>query len=169
MIEQGNPEQAGAHHAHPDTRDSLHAAMLDLVRASRHEFAIVAPVLDATLWNSATMAEALSHLATQHKRNRIRVVVEDSEHLLHSCTRLVELSRRISDLVLIRRLGDMHHGMNEMLAIADASGCLVQADIRMLDATLDLDSPRQAAPCLQRFEEIWQASDPLPGLHGFRL
>lgn len=169
MIEQGNSNPTEARHAHPETREALREALLRLVQAARHEIAVVAPVLDAALWNSAAMGEALSQLVTRHRRNRVRIVVEDSEHLLATCARLVELARRLSDLVLIRRLGKAHHGLNELLAIADHDGCLVQADVGILDATLDLDTPHLAAPRLRRFEEIWDAADPLPGLHIFRL
>lgn len=169
MIEQGNSDPTEAQHAHPETREGLREALLRLVRAARHEIAVVAPVLDAALWNSSAMGEALGQLATRHRNNRIRVVVEDSEHLLATCPRLVELARRLSDLVMIRRLGEPHRGLNELLAIADRDGCLVQADVGILDATLDLGSPRLAVPRLRRFDEIWEAADPLPGLHIFRL
>jgi hypothetical protein len=168
MIDHVNSKPAEARHSHPETRDGLRAALLELVRTARHEIAVAAPVLDAAVWNSAAMGEALAHLATRHGRNRIRVVVEDSEHLLATCARLVDLAHRLSDLVLIRRLGEPHRGLNELLVVADRDGCLVQADVGILDATLDLDTPRLAAPRLKRFEEIWEVADPLPGLHIFR-
>ena len=169
MIEQENSSAAEARHEHPESREALRAALLQLVQAAQHELAVTAPTLDAAVWNSAAMAEALGHLVTRHQRNRIRIVVEDSEHLLTTCARLVELARRVSDVIAIRRLGESHHGLNEMFAVADSDGCLVQADAGVIDATLDLGAPRLAAPLARRFEEIWKASDPLPGLHGFRL
>lgn len=168
MIEQGNSDTTEDRHAHPETREALRAAVMQLVQGARHELAVAAPVLDATIWNSAAMSTALGHLVTRHHRNRIRIVVEDSEHLLATCARLVELARRVSDIVAIRRLGEPHHGLNEMFAVADSDGCLVQADVGVIDAKLDLGAPRLAAPLVQRFDEIWEASDPLPGLHGFR-
>jgi len=168
MIERKNLDPMESHHAHPDTRDSLHAALLQLVQEARHELAVVAPALDPGIWNSTAMGAALGRLATGHSRNRIRIVVEDSENLLAACARLVELARRVSDIVQIRRLGETHRGLNAVIAVADHNGCLLQPDAGVLNATLDLETPRQAAPQLLRFEEIWEAADPLPGLHGFR-
>lgn len=169
MIEQGNSSEIAARHQHPETREALRAALLQLVQTARHELVVAAPALDAALWNGVAMGQALNRLISSHPRNRIRVVVEDSEHFLATCVRLVELARRLSDLVLIRRLGEPHRGLNQMFAVADRGSCLLQMDIGMIDATLDLDTPRVAAPLAARFDEIWEATDPLPGLHGFRL
>ena len=169
MNDQNNSTDAGTEHRHPQTRESLRAATLDLVRAARHELEIVAPALDATLWNSAAMGEALAGFVAGHARNRARFVVEDTEHMLATCTRLVELARRFSDLLLIRRLGEVHHGLSSMFAVADREGCLVQQDVAAVDGTFDLGAPRLAAPYRRRFEEIWDASEAVPGLHGFRL
>jgi len=156
-------------HRHLKTRETLREAHLELVNTARHELAVVAPALEATIWNSAAMGEALGHFLARHARNRARVVIEDSEYMLTHCSRLVELARRFSDLLLIRRLGDPHRGLAEMFVLADRDSSLVQADIRLVDATLDLAAPRTAAPYVQRFELIWDASEPIAGLHGFRL
>ena len=156
-------------HRHLQTREALQEAHLELVNSARHELAVASPALDESIWNSAAMGEALGHFLARHARNRARIVIEDTEHMLTHCSRLVELARRFSDLLLIRRLGDPHRGLAEMFVLADRDSCLVQADIRRMDATLDLKVPRTAAPYVQRFEQIWDASEPISGLHGFRL
>lgn len=169
MNDQNNSTGTVTEHRHPQTREALHAATLDLVRAAQRELQIVTPALDAAVWNSAAMGEALGQFIARHARNRARIVIEDSEHMLATCTRLVALARRFSDLLLIRRLGEAHHGLSSMFALADQDSCLLQKDITVVDATLDLATPRSAARHRQRFEEIWDASEPVPGLHGFRL
>lgn len=156
-------------HRRLQTRETLRGALIELVNSTRSEFALATPMLDSSIWNSAVMGEALSHLVGRGSRHRTRIVVEDTDFMLSACPRLVELARRFSDLILIRRLGEPHRGLNEMFAIADRNSCLAQADLGTVDATLDLNAPRVTAPYLQRFEEIWSAAEPAPGLHGFRL
>lgn len=156
-------------HRHLVTRQAMTEAQLELLRAARREFMLASPMLDAGFWNSASMAQALGQLLAQHPQSRARLVVEDTEHMLASCTRLVELTRRFSDRILIRRLGEAQHGQSGMFAVADRDHCLVQNDVSQIDATLDLAAPRQAAPWLQRFGLIWDGAEPVPGLHGFRL
>jgi hypothetical protein len=162
-------EASGAGHRHLQTREALRSALIDLVNSARNELALVTPMLDNSSWNSAAMGEALRNLLTRGSRHRTRIVVEDTEFMLTACPRLVELARRFSDLILIRRLGEPHRGLNEMFALADRDSCLAQPDVGLVDATLDLAAPAVAAPYLQRFEEIWAAAEPAPGLHGFRL
>lgn len=165
-----NPsEKSLREHRHPDTRETLRTAVLDVIARARHELLICSPALDATLYNGAALNEALAHFLARHARNRARVVIEDTEHMLTTCTRLVELARRFSDLLLIRRLGEPHHGLREMFVVADGESALVQPDVSVIDATLDLQAPRLAGPLVRRFEDIWAASEPAPGLHGFRL
>lgn len=169
MNSQNIDDASAAGHRRLQTREALRAALVGLVTSTRSEFALVAPMLDSSIWNSAAMGEALGHLVARSSRHRTRIVVEDTEFLLTACPRLVELTRRFSDLILIRRLGEPHRGLNEMFAIADRHSCLAQTDLGTLDAMLDLNAPRITAPYLQRFEDIWAAAEPAPGLHGFRL
>lgn len=151
------------------TRDELRVAAVDLIARARREIVICSPALDPALYNRATLAEALGHFIARQARCRARIVVEDTEHMLQSSTRLVELARRFSDMILIQRLGEPHHGLTEMFIVADSESCLYQRDIAVIDATLDLHTPQLAVPLTRRFEDIWAASEPAPGLHSFRL
>lgn len=151
------------------TRDELRVAAVDLIAHARREIVICSPALDPALYNRATLAEALGHFIARQARCRARIVVEDTEHMLLSSTRLVELARRFSDMILIQRLGEPHHGLTEMFIVADSESCLYQQDIAVIDATLDLHTPQLAVPLARRFEDIWAASEPAPGLHSFRL
>lgn len=162
----GSPEKE---HRHPTTRDELYSAAVDLVCRARREILICSPTLDPALYNRAALTEALGHFIARRASNRIRIVVEDSEHMLLADVRLVELTRRFSDLILIRRLGEQHHGLAEMFLVADDDNCLHQQDITTIDATVDFHAPRLATALARRFEAIWTASEPVPGLHTFRL
>jgi regulator of extracellular matrix RemA (YlzA/DUF370 family) len=156
-------------HRHIKTRDDLRVAIVDLITHARREIAICSPALDPALYSHASLAEALGHYIARQARGRVCIVVEDTEHMLLSSVRLVELARRFSDRVLIQRLGEPHHGMTEMFIVADSESCLYQQDITVIDAMFDLQAPHLARPLARRFEDIWAASEPVPGLHGFRL
>jgi len=156
-------------HRHPTTRDELRVAAMDLFEQARREIVICSPALDPALYSRAVLTEALGHFIARQTHCRARIVVEDTEHMLLSSVRLVELARRFSDMILIQRLGEPHHGLTEMFIVADSESCLYQQDIAIIDATLDLHAPHLAVPLARRFEDIWAASEPVPGLHGFRL
>ncbi len=165
-----NPhETTDSTHRHPDNREALRDALLELVASARHELVVCATALDPALFNTSALHDALADLLTRHPRNRVRLVVEDTEDMLRSCARLVGLARRLSDRFALQRLGERHHGLNMLFAVADGASCLVQQDLGVIDATLDLQAPRQSAALVERFEDIWMASEPVPGLLGFRL
>jgi hypothetical protein len=156
-------------HRHPTTRDELYSAAVDLVTRARREILICCPMLDPALYNRVALTEALGHFIARRASNRVRVVVEDTEHMLLADVRLVELTRRFSDMIQIHRLGELHRGLAEMFLVADGEHCLHQHDVVSLDATLDFRTPQLAIPLAHRFEAIWAASEPAPGLHTFRL
>lgn len=162
----GTPAEA---HRHPNTRDALRAALLELVRAARSEFRLASPVLDPIVFRENAVTDELGHFLARRAGNRILMIAEDTEQMLTTLPRLVDLARRFSDLFLLRRLGETHHGLIRMFAIADHTGCLVQPDIGRFDATLDLAAPHLAIPLVRQFEEFWAGADPVPGLHMFKL
>jgi hypothetical protein len=169
MSDDSQSEAPVVKHRHPTTRDDLRIAAVDLIASARREIMICSPALDPALYNRAAVTDALGHCIARQARCRIRIVVEDTEHMLLSCVRLVELTRRFSDIIQIQRLGEPHRGLTEMFIVADAESCLYQQDITTMDATLDLHSPQRTGALAQRFEKIWAASEPAPGLHNFRL
>ena len=156
-------------HRHITTREALRAAAVDLVAGARREVLICSPMLEATFYNRADLAQTFGQFIARRAGNRIRIVVEDGEHMLQADVRLVELARRFSDLILIRRLGELHHGLAEMFIVADGKSCLHQRDLTSVDATCDFHAAHLADPLARRFETLWAGSDPLPDLHPFRL
>jgi hypothetical protein len=168
MSDISKPETPAKEHRHLKTRDDLRVAVMDLFAQARREIAICSPALDPALYNRAALTDALGHFIARQARCRARIVVEDTEDMLLSSVRLVELARRFSDMILIQRLGEPHHGLTEMFIVADGESCLFQQDIATIDATLDLHAPHLALPLARRFEDIWAASEPAPGLHNFR-
>lgn len=161
--------QTDKEHRHVSTRDSLRAVAVDLIASARHEVLICASLLDAAFFNRADLAQALGQFIARRAGNRMRIVVEDTEHMLQANVRLVELTRRFSDLILIRRLGEQHHGLAEMFIVVDKASSLHQNDITSVDATCDFHNPRLADPLARRFETYWDASEPVVGLHPFHL
>ena len=169
MTSESQTNTTAKEHRHPVTRDELLTAVVDGITRARREILICSPMLDPALYNRVSVTDALGHFIARRASNRVRVVVEDTEHMLLADVRLVELTRRFSDLILIRRLGEPHRGLAEMFIVTDGEHCLHQRDITTTDATLDFHSPQLANPLAQRFEAIWAASEPAPGLHPFRL
>ena len=169
MSDQSQSGAPAKEHRHLTTRDALQVAATDLIAQARREIVICSPALDPALYNRAALAGALGHFIARQAHCRVRILVEDTEHMLLGNVRLVELARRFSDMLLIQRLGEPHHGLTEMFLVADGESCLYQQDIAAVDATLDLHVPHLALPLARRFEDMWAASEPVPGLHSFRL
>mgnify|MGYP000188553161 CR=1 FL=1 len=161
--------QRNPQHRHVSTRESLRAAAVDLIASARHEVLICAPMLDAAFFNRADLTQSLGQFIARRPGNRIRILVEDAEHMLQTDVRLVELTRRFSDLILIRRLGEQHHGLAELFIVIDKASSLHQNDINTVNATCDFHAPSLADPLARRFEIFWNASEPITGLHPFRL
>lgn len=135
-----------------------------LVEDARHDVVIFAPWLDGRLFNTATLAHQLAGFAARDRRNRVRVLVEDAEQAVRDNDRIVDLCRRMSDFVQMRRVGEDHIGLQEMFVVLDRTAWLHQPDLVNPECLVSTDDRRAAGTLTQRFEEMWERSEPIPAV-----
>jgi hypothetical protein len=145
-------------------RGEIAAQIATLVSQARREIALFAPSLDPELFNTAALDHALISLATSHRHNRARLLVEDASQVVRDNARLVQLARRLSEFVEIRQVGDEHIGLREFFVLVDREGYLHQLDLGRPECLLDLHGRREAAELARRFQEMWDRSEPIASI-----
>jgi hypothetical protein len=145
-------------------RSEIAAQIATLVSQARREIALFAPELDPALFNTAALDHALIGFATNHRHNHARLLVEDAQQAVRDNTRLVELARRLSDFVDLRQVGEEHIGRRELFVLVDREGYLHQRDLTHPECLLDLHGHREAVELTQRFQEMWDRSQPIAAI-----
>lgn len=150
---------------HTNTRDDLREAIGKLLGHAHRQIAIFAPVMDGYYFNTVHVTQTLARFAAGHHRNLARVLVENDRQVLRDNERIIELIRRFSDFIKMRRVGENHVGLTEMFIIADSSGYLHQPDLTKADSLLDFSDRYKRSQLSRKFEQIWDASEPITGIH----
>jgi hypothetical protein len=146
------------------TRDENRAGSLALVRQARHSLRIISRELDGPLYANAPFVDAVSAIARRGRDSTARILITNSDLIIHQGHLLIELARRLSSTIQIRQLGEQDRDFNQAFLVADGTGVLHRPQSELYDGTLNFNDPGQAKVLLERFEELWEQSAPDPEL-----
>ena len=159
---QSTAQENGIQHLH--SRLEAHDLMADMMAPARRRIAIFAPVLDASLFNTSRVTQALASFAAAHRHNLARLLVENSAQVIHDNGRIIELCRRLSDFIKMRQVDEDHAGLREMFVIIDDHAYLHQRDIDNPDFLAAVNTRRHARPLIMRYERMWDRSHSIPSI-----
>jgi hypothetical protein len=94
------------------------------------------------------------------RSNRLAIVVHDAERVRMECPRLVSLQRQFSHAIAIHRTQSLARGVYDPFCVIDGSHYARRFHFDTPRGTLVLNDADGAGELIQRFEEIWQASQP---------
>lgn len=139
--------------------DSL-AAIDEVVEAARQTLRIFDFTLANRGFNAPGRAETLRRFLVASRTHRVLIALHDTDKLDRHCTRLLILLRQFPNSIEIHRtLGQAREAMDPFV-IADDHSVWHQLHHEQPRAVVALHSPADAIPILQRFEEIWDLSEP---------
>jgi hypothetical protein len=145
-------------------RGGIAPRLVALIAQARHELAVFQPQLEPALFNASATTNALVAFVTAHRHNRVRLLVEDAEQAVRDNPRVVELCRRLSDFVEMRQVGEEHRGLRELFVTADRSGYLHQSDLTRPECVIELHDRGHGGELAQRFEAMWERSEPIAAI-----
>lgn len=143
-------------------REALAAALVDLARSARREFALYAPELSPRLTDRPRLAAALRGLALAGRRARIRLLCRDAREAARAGHALLALAAALPSRIAVHRLAAEDEAPEELFAFADTSGGVRQPRITVNTGTIALGAPHFARNLAERFEPLWERSEPDP-------
>ncbi|MHB8742525.1 MAG: DUF7931 domain-containing protein [Sulfuricaulis sp.] len=150
-------------------RSEVSEFLASLVENATREIVILAPQLDASLFNTTRFARAVASFAARHRHNLARIIIQDTEQALRDNDRLVGLCRRLSDFLHMHQVSEEHIGIREMFVVVDHRGYLHQEDIVKPECVADSRDVRQAVLLARRFDEMWDRSEAIISLRASGL
>lgn len=144
------------------TSEDNRQAALQLVTQARRSLAIFSRDLEPAIYNTADFVTAVQQLALRSRYSRIRMVVIDPLPAVTDGHRLIELTRRLSSYMEIRRPSEDHAKLAEAFLITDDTGLLYRPLAARYEGFADPDNPFEASTRLRRFDEIWETAEPEP-------
>lgn len=111
-------------------------------------------------FNTAARMDALRAFLLANPANRVAIVVHDAGNIRTDCPRLISVQRQFGHAVSINRTQSLARGVYDPFCIADGSHYARRFHYDSLRGVLALHDPERAGELVQRFDEIWEASQP---------
>jgi hypothetical protein len=114
----------------------------------------------ASAFDTPARAEALRAFLVGGRSHQLLVALHEPEALVRDCPRLMSLVRQFPMQVRIHRTLGQARNATDAFVLADDHSVWHQLHVQQPRAIVALHSPMDAMPIAQRFEEIWELSEP---------
>ncbi len=111
-------------------------------------------------FNSPARQDALRRFIVAGRTHRLLIALHEPETLERECPRLLILLRQFPMSIEIHRTVDQARNAADPFIVADDHSVWHQLHNEQPRAIVALHSPADAKPIAQRFDEIWELSEP---------
>lgn len=148
--------------------DDIRRAALDLTCAAQRSLALFSAALEPAVFDRPALLEAVAVLA-RRRRARLRILVRDPRYVMARGHGLVELARRLSTTIELRRPHPRHRDGTEQLLVTDEAGLLFRPTELRCEGWAFLYAPVEARRRLRFFDAMWSLAEPDPELQRLYL
>lgn len=143
-----------------DSSEECRIATLSMARQAAREIDIVSRQLDPQIYDTQEFCDAVSKLALGSRRARVRVLVRNTDAVVKSGHRLVNIAQRLSSFIEIRVPAPEYEDYNSAFLVVDDAGLVYRTLSDRFEATVNFNNPRMAQDLRRQFDEMWQTATP---------
>jgi hypothetical protein len=136
------------------------AAIDEVIQSARTMLRLFDFTLGARGFNSPKRTELLRHFFVAGRNHRLLIALHEPETLERECPRLLSLLRQFPMSIEIHRTLAQARNALDPFIVADDHSVWHQLHHEQPRAIVALHSPADASPIAQRFDEIWDLSEP---------
>lgn len=135
-------------------------AIAEVVGAARRVLRIFDITLANRGFNSPARTEQLRQFLVAGRAHRLLIALHETDPLERDCPRLIALLRQFPMSIEIHRTIAQARNAADPFIVADDHSVWHQMHFEQPRAIVALHSPADAMPIAQRFDEIWDLSEP---------
>jgi len=139
------------------------AAIDEVIAAAQKNLAVFDFSLENRGYGDVARIERLRHFLLGSRAHRLRIALHDPEFLERHEPRLLMLLRQFPGSIAIHRTGGQARNAADPFVVADDHSVWHLQQHGQSRAIVALHSPADASPIRERFEEIWELSEPAIG------
>lgn len=136
------------------------AAIGEVIAVAQKMLSIFDYTLDQRGFGDVGRIEQLRRFLLAGRAHRLRIALHETEQLERREPRLLILLRQLPGSIAIHRTVGQARNATDPFVVADDHSVWHQAHHDQPRAIVALHSPADAAPIRDRFEEIWELSEP---------
>jgi hypothetical protein len=149
------PERALLH-----ARSDYQSGFGRILGLARREIRIFDPDLADLAMNSSERIDSLSRFLRSGPNRRIFIALHDIDHVSKRCPRFMALLGIYASNVLINKTFGDAAKVQDCFALADAEHLIRRPVTAQPRGVLVIGDPKECQPMRERFDEIWESSEP---------
>ena len=142
---------------------------LALAAQGRVSVDIVSRHLDPPIYDQPPFVQAIKELVLEHRKARVRMLVQDIQPILSNGHRLIALAARLSSFLEIRVPAQQHKDFNQAFMTVDGVGFIHRELADRYEGLADFANRAQVSDLQRKFEEMWAIATPDPNLRQMRI
>jgi hypothetical protein len=144
-----------------DSRNDCVEAARTLVLGCVGRLYLITQKLEPDLYNHAEIYNHLTALVASNRNTEIRIIAQDSRVAAHHGHYLIHLAHKLPTYVQIRTtVTPAHRNFRESWLMADDGAYLRLRNPDRYEGYYELDNKLECRSYLERFADIWEASEP---------
>jgi len=166
-----NPaRQANGEEREVDTFVDCRAAVLELLRAARHQLWIYTRDLDPLLLGEADALEEIRRIGLSGRGADIRILLQDPAAAVHARTPLIALGQRLASSLQIRQpVEEVDLQYASAFLLNDQGGYMFRALGSRFEGYVNPHGPGRHRQLLDYFRQVWERAKPADELRQMRL
>ena len=148
-----------------NTREEVSETSTRLIQEASRSINILLYDYDEVLLPTGKIDDLLSSFIRQHERCRFQYLCSENSILRERGGKLIQLARKFSTFIKLRQLPDGLKPIHEQFIITDGNSSMLTQDHRSYEYYAHLNNRARAHKLNNRFDELWQRSEPVPGIH----
>lgn len=158
LLELGVPQPDGR--LRLEGRQAIRRASTELARQARRELVIFSRDLDPRYYDDQPFLGEIQRLALERPQLPVRALVMEPRAPISQGHRLIELARRLSSRIQIRKVGADDRDRIDAFLVADRRGYCLRPLADQREAFHAPDSPAEARRLCADFERMWELAEP---------
>lgn len=148
-----------------NSRGQVSEASTRLIQGASRSINMLIYDYDELLLPPAKIGDLLSTFIRQHERCRFQYLCSEHDLLRERGGKLIQLARKFSTFIKLRQLPDGLPAVQEQFVVVDENSSMHTQDHRSYDYFAHFNDRVRAQKLNNHFEELWQRSEPVPGIH----
>jgi hypothetical protein len=116
--------------------------------------------LEPAVYDDGPFLEGVSRLARAHSQSRIWILIQNARKAVLRGHRLIEIARRLSSSIQLRRPAPEYRSFHESFLLADGCGYLHRPIASRFEGTANFHDPGKVADWEKYFMAVWERSQP---------
>ena len=151
------------------TRDDVCAIVDALAAQAHHSLLLVTDNLEPGVFDRQPFLDAVSTLARNHPNSYFWIILQDGRKTVTEGHRLIELSRRLSSHIQIRRPAEHHRDRHRTFMVSDSVGYFNRPLPGRYEGTANFNDPGEVETLTKQFMEMWEHGSPDPEMQRLHL